>query len=340
MLNLEKYPYSASASTLNGATVIIQDGVITVDARNATRGASALSETRVSTADSIEAGTYYFGVDVYGSYESTPSTNVWQYKGNRTLSEKFIMKQWKFAVTQGNIASTPILISNDISKTNYEPYTGGQASPNPSYEQPIKNAGDNGSIIEKITNSDGTKEQTYTMPVQQPFRSIGDVRDCFVKVNGVWYERHYIGQVVLNGTENTLVVANSKQNSTYFENTNPIFESIATNIAPNALCNYLISKAANLMYATDIEGFTFSSSGNLRFNLLNTVATTVAELKTWLSTHNLIVDGILATPLDLPCTEEQINILENLPRTYKGVTHISSEDETPAELKIQYYKEG
>lgn len=32
--------------------------------------------------------------------------------------------------------------------------------------------------------------QTYTIPTQQPFRSIGDVRDKFVKVNGNWFERH------------------------------------------------------------------------------------------------------------------------------------------------------
>ena len=34
------------------------------------------------------------------------------------------------------------------------------------------------------------EEQDYSIFVQQPFRSIGDVRDCFVKKDGNWYERH------------------------------------------------------------------------------------------------------------------------------------------------------
>lgn len=45
-------------------------------------------------------------------------------------------------------------------------------------------------------------EQTYTIPVQQPMRKIGDVQDEFIKVNGEWKERHNIGRILCNGTEN------------------------------------------------------------------------------------------------------------------------------------------
>ena len=45
------------------------------------------------------------------------------------------------------------------------------------------------------------QEQTYTIPCQQPMRSIGTVRDEFIKVNGEWKERHNIASIILNGTE-------------------------------------------------------------------------------------------------------------------------------------------
>jgi hypothetical protein len=62
------------------------------------------------------------------------------------------------------------------------------------------------------------------------------------------------------------------------------------------------------------------------------------DFKTWLSTHNVEVQAKLATPLDLPCTEEQIDILENLPITYEGQTNVYSTDEVEPYLKIQYWE--
>ena len=441
MLDLEKYPYNASASTLNGGTVTIKDGVITVDARNATGTANAMSETRISTADSIEAGTYYLGVDVYGAYESTPNTNIWQYRGNRTLTEKFIIKQWKYAVTQGNIGSTPILISNDTSKTTYEKYTNG-ASPNPNYEQPIYSAGDNGSITEKIQNrnfannagngyiaSDGGiavsnvafyndfilipenennvyyygsnlsssmsnvytnriafynenqekisvigsistptiyaipngakyvraswlnavenpmlvfggaipyvphEEQDYSIPVQAPFRSIGDVRDCFVKKSDGWYERHYIGEKILNGTENWGISGN--QNYFYYANNDFPTISGTGGVLPDMKCNYYQISTYNHIYnANDDYGVTLAINNNHFLALRNKDITTIAELKTWLSTHNVVVQYELAEPLDLPCTPEQVEQLENKPSTYKDFTIIQSQDVTKAYLEV------
>lgn len=48
------------------------------------------------------------------------------------------------------------------------------------------------------------QEQTYTIPCQQPMRSIENVKDTFIKVNGVWYERHNIARISsYNGEEIT-----------------------------------------------------------------------------------------------------------------------------------------
>lgn len=52
-----------------------------------------------------------------------------------------------------------------------------------------------GFIKETISNSDNTQSQNFTIPCQQPMKSIVNVRDEFVKENRVWYERHNIGVI-------------------------------------------------------------------------------------------------------------------------------------------------
>lgn len=54
------------------------------------------------------------------------------------------------------------------------------------------------------TDYEPHQEQTYNIPCQQPMRAIGAVKDTFVKVNDVWYERHYISRILsYNGEEIT-----------------------------------------------------------------------------------------------------------------------------------------
>lgn len=190
-----------------------------------------------------------------------------------------------------------------------------------------------GSINEKIKNADGTKEQDYSIFVQQPMRSIGDVRDCFVKKSDGWYERHYIGQVVLNGTESWM--QSSQSNQRFIAGT---FNNTLTNSSQVLAMSekYRGIKFDDLN--SDINYTCYSQEGWFGFNTKNIVS--LSEWKEELSNDNLRFNYVLATPLDLPCTEEQIQQLENLPSTYKDFTIIQSEDETPAYLKIQYYKEG
>ena len=70
----------------------------------------------------------------------------------------------------------------------------------------------------------------------------------------------------------------------------------------------------------------------------NTDCADVTAFKTWLSTHNTEVIYQLATPVDLPCTSEQIAILENLPKSYNEQTNIYSLDVTPAYIEAKALK--
>lgn len=216
-------------------------------------------------------------------------------------------------------------------------------SPSPDNEVPILSAGDNGSINEKITNSDGTKEQDYSIPVQQPMRSIGDVRDCFVKKSDGWYERHYIGRKIFDGTESwisqqncfTLSINDIKPTPNYADRNQLI-----------TISNYYIGQVSEYRGAVNnLNVCKAIDAGNPRQVAIKDTSKTLAEFKAWLaeqytSGKPVYVDYLLEEPLDLPCTPEQIQQLENLPSTYKDFTIIQSQDETPAYLKIQYYKEG
>lgn len=186
------------------------------------------------------------------------------------------------------------------------------------------------------------KEQDYSIFVQQPFRSIGDVRDGFVKKSdGKLYERHYIGEKILNGTENWEIY-----NTHIYLYDDTFKASVESNdYVPNYKCNYFIPDSLfnansypNGKILQNVWGALAKHKG-IAFNSQDTFSD-VATLKTWLSTHNVVVQYELAEPLDLPCTETQIQQIENKPSTYKDFTYVVSQDETPAYLKIQYYKEG
>lgn len=184
------------------------------------------------------------------------------------------------------------------------------------------------------------EEQDYSIEVQQPMRSIGDVRDGFVKVNGVWNEVHLIGNKILNGSEGW-----SKQNTSSTSNSLFICWGYITNpgkatACPNSygvLSNYF-KKVTENIWTGAYKGI--DVYGNQAFICVsNDIATTVDDFKRWLNTHNVEVNYVLQNPTYLPCTETQIQQIENKPSTYKDFTIIQSEDEIEAHLKIQYWKE-
>lgn len=180
------------------------------------------------------------------------------------------------------------------------------------------------------------EEQDYSIFVQQPMRSIGDVRDCFVKKSdGKLYERHYIGEVVLDGSRVWNKSA-TYSNETYFCG---YLNTAVTNIIDGS---FSLNNSFQIgMYSSVLDKECMSNNVQLHVRILASRLTenSVEGFKQWLSTHNVKAYGRYVTPLDLPCTEEQIQQIENKPSTYKEMTIINSQDETPAYLKIQYWKE-
>ena len=194
------------------------------------------------------------------------------------------------------------------------------------------------------TSYEEHKEQTYTIPVQQPMRSVGDTRDTFIKKNNKWYERHYIARKIFDGSEK-FTVTTGWGNTTYQIIINGMASPNSNSIMGKALCSHFTIKSGSDMYYNTSENAFAICSGNI-LRIRNIDIITLDDFKAWLtSQYNagtpVYVDYVLETPLDIECTEEQSKILEELnnARTYKNVTNIYSTDEISPILSLDYAKD-
>ena len=197
---------------------------------------------------------------------------------------------------------------------------------------------------EILTSYEEHQEQSYIMPVQQPLRAIGDYKDTFIKKDGKWFERHYIGQVILDGSENWEVY-----NSLNTINAFRLKKTDVANSSSNLKCThyksvYIVdpfninSKRDYGMICT-LERTTTSTANSLFLTAPNASSNTLETFKQWLSTNKPKVIYELQTLTDIECTEEQSQILDELnnARTYKNVTNITTD--SIAILDLDYAKD-
>lgn len=195
------------------------------------------------------------------------------------------------------------------------------------------------------------QSQTLTVNTQQPFRSIGDVRDRFVKVDEVWKEEHKIKKKIFDGTEN-IGTQTIKENCA-------IYKYIDSNIKPSggftlttpitAISNAFPAINWGNMYNTVhsnkiIDGITTHNSANqIMFSTKDYL--TLEEFKVYLVEQftngtPVYANYILSEPEYIDCTAEQIEQLEALEKakTYYETTHIYSKDEIAPNVSLEYKK--
>lgn len=185
--------------------------------------------------------------------------------------------------------------------------------------------------------------QSFLVTTQQPFRKIDNLADEFIRQNGKWYEKHYIGEIVLNGSEDYSWASSLKEN-TLLRNLN--IKSNDIQETGYILCDYYVergnSDAVNYDYAISRYGAT-STYNYEKLVFRNKDMTSANDFKTWLSTHNVTVDYILETPTLIECTQEQtiqLNEIASLARTYSPTTHIFSNDEASPNMEVTYFKDA
>ena len=178
------------------------------------------------------------------------------------------------------------------------------------------------------TSYETHQEQSYIIPVQQSFKSIGDVRDTFIKKENKWYERHYVQRLILNGTESW---SYDKNNNRFY------FAKTGQKGYGYIMCSHY-SKGDTTKQDNTCEIWTSA----ILFR--NESITGLEDFKNMIKTKYdegipVYVDYVLITPTDIECTEEQSQILEELnnARTYKNVTNITTD--SIAIIDLDYVKD-
>ena len=178
------------------------------------------------------------------------------------------------------------------------------------------------------------QSQTKALYTQQPFRAIGDVKDRFVKQDGVWYEEHNIGELILNGTESWSVARSLSSNL--------LLQIEITNLADLQSVNGIVSDyfiGTNGDFIWNVNDGKYYIAGNssnkIRISLNITKFPTVSSFTEWLKTNNAKVYYQLATPTLIECTPEQVEVLNDIYSAYgEGMTNITCTDEVVPVIEI------
>lgn len=297
-----------------GVTVTAKDGVV------ALKGTATESGWAVLTVDS-------FVLDGTHILSSNISSNIRVLVANKSF--KKVLEQDKsatlenveasnvcFVIREGetyDISNILIQIEKGSVATSYEPYTGGIPSPNPSYPQEIKSVVN---PIVKLSNEDGTKSQTVTLPYT--LNAIPVASNGNVTIDGQQYVSDYIdverGKVVRCVKREPLSKNGrlSSSSSTFYTYNLPSAKP-KTITEVFALCN--LAQFNSITTSNSQIGISSDGSNSLRMRL-DGYAT--LEQYTRLSAE-IIYE--LATPIEEDLTSEQIQSLQAL-KTKHPVTNI------------------
>jgi hypothetical protein len=181
--------------------------------------------------------------------------------------------------------------------------------------------------IQLEKGSTATAYAPYFTPIE--LTKIGDYQDRIYKTDGKWYIEKQVGKVVLDGNE-SWYLGQTLTNTVHFNigDFTTIFEGaqVPTGDTQLGLCmsNYFEEKAN--LYGIDQVGIDLHQNKNLIVGVPNSIATTTANFKTWLSTHPTTVYYALATPTTTEITNEaliaQLEALLNA-ELYTGQNNIS-----------------
>ena len=153
-----------------------------------------------------------------------------------------------------------------------------------------------------------------------------------------WYLHKENGKTILNGSESWKVwnVGNTNTTRAYVLRTFPK----ATGEYGNSGCIYFCNRfkfSTSVAYGNDVELLFINTQQSCGVRLNADKAPDLATFKTWLSTHNLIIYYILATPTNTEITSptliSQLESLQNQ-RSIDGTNTITSQCEEGLPVRI------
>ena len=152
------------------------------------------------------------------------------------------------------------------------------------------------------------------------------------------------GQIILDGTESGYDVYGTNSGLKLSNSTLIKGKTYNGNVVPEVLCNYLIKQKRTFIFTGAVDNSISINNNEIFFRLTN-IATTVAELKTYLAEQYangtpLIIEYELAEPETVPYTAEQQEAWDKIEsmKLYDGVNHIESTSEIDIKYNYIYKK--
>lgn len=227
------------------------------------------------------------------------------------------------ADSDATITLEDIQIEAGTEATSFEPYSGKKPSPSPDYPQEIDNITSPVNIISELD----LLSNTVTIPLLHAMSSRGTTRDKIYWENNKWYDEQNIAKVVLNGTE-AWIYENSDSSPT--NRTIVKYNATYNNKDSNYLSNRFVyedtgSNRFVLTTGTNATKYLSIEDSIVGIEISDTEEQKVQKIKTWLSTHNVIIQYELETPIITEITDTSaIEAFENI-KTYTGLTEITSD---------------
>lgn len=302
-----------------------EEGFIFQEAYN-----SGATKTLKELIPSIEVGkTYYLSAENQNDFSGFFSLSSPWYKNKTFIPEEEDLNKAVTVVGKaGGNARYRLMINEGSTAIPYEPYTGGQPSPNPDYPQEITSAGkyDEGTgkyqYTIKISDSEEspTKSQTVTLTSDRPLTKW----DKLEKRDGVWGWTYKSAEIALDGSEDeawTLYTTSATRVISFYTT---LYGGIGA--MKSSLCDKYINKnyAWNEGSLYGIYTDDTSYSGRKYFRPPSAEIETVEQWKTWLSENPLTVwyetDEETFVPLS-ESEQEQMNALY----TFRPTTVLSND---------------
>lgn len=168
--------------------------------------------------------------------------------------------------------------------------------------------------------------ETANIYLDEPLRKIGDYADYIDFVNGKVVRQ--LGEVVFDGSENW-VLANIYNNISQFDYSNNLIKNFSQYVNISLFANYFgTTNQWNNSWTKD--NIAFHRVNYNRIRLQTSSITTLEDFKAWLSTHNTIVDYVLATPTEEDIELPNINLIE-------GKNIITIGTEAQGVFETEYY---
>ena len=174
--------------------------------------------------------------------------------------------------------------------------------------------------------------QNISVPLPEGMElcKIGTYKDYIYKSGNKWYKHKEIGKVILDGTENW-----SKSSTTTMDRFLLTISTLNTSNTTGVLSDHFVGGS----YNSSNIGEVWHNSSTLAINYSTYNTTTLANFKTWLTSNNVIVYYVLATPVEEEITDtdtlEGLYQIEHL-LMYENYTLINCTNDVKPTIKVDY----